>query len=95
MSRWVPYSDDVTSLGTEPRGRIHYLDAELNEFPCGTETAFRAWDDETADSAIERGHASWCRACHYTREFETSKAEQSGVSGSDSSPHLSGDGGRP
>jgi hypothetical protein len=77
MSRWVAYSDDVTNLGTEPRGQIHYLNAETNEFPCGTETAYREWDDETADSAIERGEASWCRACHYAREFETSNPEQS------------------
>ena len=68
MSRWVAYSDDATSSGTEPRGRIHYLDAENNEFPCGTEKAFRQWDDETARSAIERGIATLCGACHYTRE---------------------------
>jgi hypothetical protein len=70
MSRWVPYSDDVTSIGTEPRGRIHYLDAEKNAFPCGTELALHAWDPDVASSAIERGVVGVCRACHYTRESE-------------------------
>ena len=70
MSRWVSYSDDVTSVGTEPRGRIHYLDAEKNEFPCGTETAYREWDDETARSAIERGLATKCPTCYYYREAD-------------------------
>ncbi len=70
MSRWVAYSDDMSSLGTEPRGRIHFLDAEKNEFPCGTTTAFREWSDETAASAVDRGVATMCRACHYTREAQ-------------------------
>ncbi len=70
MSRWVAYSDDKTSVGTEPRGQIHYLDAEKNEFPCGTERAVHEWDDETADAAIRMGDATACRACHYTREAD-------------------------
>ena len=68
MGRWVAYSDDMTSIGTEPRGRIHYLDAEKNAFPCGSTTAIREWDDDTAQSAIDRGVATLCQACHYARE---------------------------
>ncbi len=72
MGRWVAYSDDMTSIGTEPRGRIHYLDAEKNVFPCGTTTAFREWDDETVEAVVRRGDATVCQACHYTREASAS-----------------------
>ena len=68
MGKWVAYSDDVTSPGTEPRGRIHYLDAEKNAFPCATTTAFQEWDDETAASAVSTGKATLCRACQHSRE---------------------------
>jgi hypothetical protein len=75
MSRWVAYSDDVNTLGTEPRGRIHYLDAERNEFPCGAEKAFRAWEPETAESAVEKGDATLCLACHNARQAQITATE--------------------
>jgi hypothetical protein len=68
MSRWVPYSEDVTSIGTEPRGKIHYLNAETNGFPCGTVKAYREWDEETVRAAIAMGDAIQCPTCHYWRE---------------------------
>ncbi len=75
MSHWVAYSDDVTSLGTEPRGRIHYLDSERNEFPCGAEKAFREWEPETVEAALEKGDATLCKACHYAREAQIAAAQ--------------------
>ena len=68
MARWVAYSDDVNSAGTEPLGRVHYLDSEKNEFPCGSTTALREWDDETADAAVRRGDATLCPVCIAARE---------------------------
>jgi hypothetical protein len=46
VAKWVAYSVGVNSAGTEPMGRIHFLDSEKNEFPCGSTTALREWDDE-------------------------------------------------
>ena len=63
VAKWVAYSDDVNSSGTEPLGRIHLLDSEKNEFPCGSTTALREWDDETAGAAVDEGNATLCPVC--------------------------------
>jgi hypothetical protein len=60
---WVIYSEGKSSDGTEPRGTLHLLDAEKNEFPCGTLTALHEWSTDAAAAALEENDPPTVEMC--------------------------------
>jgi hypothetical protein len=64
---WVVYAEQVDGTSTEPRGKLHCLDADKNEFPCGTVVATtHDWPVEVALSALAShpSEVSVCSECN-------------------------------
>jgi hypothetical protein len=60
---WVIYSESVDPTFSEPRGMLHCLDADSNEYPCGTVISMtRDWPLEVALAALAE-HPAEVGAC--------------------------------
>jgi hypothetical protein len=72
MTEWVVYSEGKSSDGTEPRGTLHLLDAERNEFPCGTVTAVHEWSMDTAVAALDDDPSTvdMCPVCKEAKKVD-------------------------
>jgi hypothetical protein len=72
-TEWVFYSEGKSSDGTKPRGTLHLLDAERNEFPCGTLTAVHEWSIDTAVAALNESDpptVDMCPVCKQAKEVD-------------------------
>ena len=71
---WVIYSEGRSSDGTEPRGTLHLLDAERNEFPCGALTPVHEWSTEVAAAALAENDPSTVDMCPVCEEAKRTDA---------------------
>jgi hypothetical protein len=70
---WVVYSEGEDGTCIEPRGTLHFLDADKNAFPCGTQSARHAWSLDEAIAVLDAPGppmAAMCPVCDRARNAD-------------------------
>ena len=70
---WVVYSEGEDETCTEPRGTLHFLDADRNVFPCDTQKAMHVWLLDEAIALLDAPgppQVDVCPVCNEARKAD-------------------------